>query len=104
MGTNYSFKIRETAVYIYPFKTKWYKNENYFFFESDYKSYFYTKKKNYSMIIVLTWIMPPFGYHYHCPAHMDLSPQSKKKNSSVLWFGFFNIKIPPSLKGGGYHA
>ena len=45
MGTNYSFKIREIAVYIYPFKTKWYKNENYFFFESDYKSYFYTKNK-----------------------------------------------------------
>ena len=22
MGTNYSFKIRETTVYIYPFKTK----------------------------------------------------------------------------------
>ena len=45
MGTNYSFKIREITVYIYPFKTKWYKNENYFFFESDYKSYFYTKNK-----------------------------------------------------------
>ena len=44
-----------------------------FIFESDHKSYF-SLKKCYSMIIVLTWIIPPplFGYRYYCPYNMDL--------------------------------
>lgn len=93
-----------TIVHCTTFKIKkqWCKNEDYFFFEKDQKSYF-SQEKMYGICFNLKY--PPIGYHYHCPLLMELprkkrkttSPPTKKRKLSRQWFNDLNFSKLKSL-------
>ena len=65
-----------------------------FIFESDHKSYF--SLKCYSMMIVLTWVIPPpllLSLQYGLALHM-------MKKALPQWFELLKIKMLPSVRDG----
>ena len=96
MGTSYSFKTSKTIVYICPLKTNDIKKKTTFSLKVTVKVTFPSKTKCYSMMIVLTWIMPlppPFGYHYHLPLWTCLE-KKKLFSPSIRAFQNYNPLHP----------
>ena len=92
MGTSCSFKISKTTVYICPFESNYVKMKTTFSPEVTIKVTFPWKKKV-SMIIVLTWIIPPLVTIITFPLH-GLAPNMILKKIFPQWFELFKIKIP----------
>ena len=68
-----------------------------FIFESDHKSYF--SLKCYSMIIVLTWIIPPLWLPLLLSLQYGLALHMMKK-ALPQWFELLKIKMLPSVRDG----